>query len=97
MLDLINAGAPPLPAGYFYRVQPADLGLLRVELRRQGRWFSSGVQDTYVRPGDYPTAEAAVVAGCQRVEQWWRERLANMRALDEARAWHGDHDPKGGR
>ncbi|MEU3729975.1 hypothetical protein AB0E81_11280 [Streptomyces sp. NPDC033538] len=97
MVQLVAAGAPELPAGYFYRVRPSSMRLLKVELRQQGRFFSSLVEDTYICPGEYPTAEEAVVAACRRVVGWWREKKADAEALEASRAWHGDHDPKGGK
>ncbi|MFI0211985.1 hypothetical protein ACH4OV_25355 [Streptomyces diastaticus] len=97
MAELVAAGAPELPEGYFYRVRQESLGLLNVEIRRQGRWFSTRVESCPVRPGSWPTAEEAVVAACCRAAEWWGLQRKDVEALKAARAWHGDHDPKGGR
>ncbi|MFJ6636594.1 hypothetical protein ACIQMR_35300 [Streptomyces sp. NPDC091376] len=97
MADLVAAGAPELPPGYFYRVRPKSFGLLKVEIRRQGRWLSSCVEDVCIRPANYATAERAIVAACVQAVEWWGERQADAKALAEARAFTGDHDPKGGR
>ncbi|MEU3986099.1 hypothetical protein AB0F77_39585 [Streptomyces sp. NPDC026672] len=97
MADLVSAGAPELPEGYFYRVRPESFGLLVVEIRRQGRWFSSQVESCVLRPGDWPTAEDAIIHGCCRAVEWWGDRKADAQSLEAARAFHGDHDPKGGR
>lgn len=97
MAELVVAGAPELPDGYFYRVRESSSALLKVELRRQGRWLSGLVEDVYVRPGSYATPKAAVVAGCKRIFEDWETRQANDAALRASRAFLGDHDPKGGR
>jgi DNA-binding protein YbaB len=97
MADLVAAGAPALPAGHFYRVRLESFGLVKVEVRRQGRWLSEPVEHTYVRPADYETAEDAIVAGCRRAVAWWEERQGAALAQDAVRRLVGDHDPKGGR
>ncbi|WP_228973423.1 hypothetical protein [Streptomyces sp. DH12] len=98
MRELVAAGAPELPPGYFYRVRSeSSFGLLKVELRRQGRWFSTAVENTYVRPADYATVERAVVDACSRVVEWWGGRQADARAMEESQKFIGDHDPRGGR
>ncbi|MFD9442136.1 hypothetical protein [Streptomyces sp. NPDC060001] len=95
MAELVDAGAPELPEGYFYRVRPESFGLLLIEIRRQGRWFSACVESVHVRPGNYETAETAVVAACTRAAEWWGTQRRDAEAQEAARAWHGDHDPKG--
>ncbi|MEV4939589.1 hypothetical protein [Streptomyces zaomyceticus] len=97
MAELVAAGAPELPEGHFYRVRESSNALLKVELRRQGRWLSALVDDVYVRPGSYETPEAAVVAACKRVFEDWEARQADCAAFRASRSLLGDHDPRGGK
>ncbi|MET9126922.1 hypothetical protein [Streptomyces sp. NPDC004528] len=95
MAELVDAGAPELPTGYFYRVKRASLGLLSVEIRHQGRFWSSRVEDVYVCPGDFPTSREALASACRRAFDYWQRQQTDAAALFAACVHLGDHDPKG--
>ncbi|KPC89906.1 hypothetical protein ADL27_38485 [Streptomyces sp. NRRL F-6602] len=95
MADLVAAGAPELPEGWFYRVRPALLpGMVRVEIRRRRFVGSEEVERSVGRLSQYPTALDAVVESCRYAHRRWRER---EECHLDASALYGDHDPKGGR
>lgn len=61
--DLLEAGAPALPKGLFYRVRIHDSAFagrsLQVEVRERGKWFSrslTGVTEVYLEDRDYNEA-----------------------------------------
>lgn len=99
MADLVAAGAPELPDGWFYRVKrayPSRLGF-QVEIRQQHRVGSELMADTFVLEERCDDMTEAVVRACRRAHEKVQERAdagAKFAALD---AFVGDHDPKGGR
>lgn len=100
MADLIAAGAPELPDGWFYRVTTSGpiIGWPVVEIRQPGRWFGSrSVSYAIVRTGEHPTGDDAVLAACTRAWERLQEDEEHRRKTREALALRGDHDPKGGR
>lgn len=97
MAQLVAAGAPELSPRYFYRVSPTSIRLLKVEIRRQGRWFSTPVSEAYVRHEEHATAEAALVDACVRAFESWKAKVGDRVAYNAVSEFVGDHDPKGGR
>jgi hypothetical protein len=97
MSQLVWAGAPELPDGWFYRVVSDGFVGLKVEVRERRKRFGSRVVDySYVR-SDEPDGLTAIVASCRHAvkkideaDQLWRNRR-------DAAKYIGDHDPKGGR
>ncbi|MFG3014330.1 hypothetical protein ACGFZB_28705 [Streptomyces cinerochromogenes] len=99
MADLVAAGAPKLPEGYFYRIRPTHIteGLF-VDVRRQRRFFGSDqVGGCVVYPSEYESGAEAIVDGCRRAHDRWQENERAQAARAEAGRLVGDHDPKGGR
>jgi hypothetical protein len=94
MADLVAAGAPELPEGYFYRVEPASLrGLIRVSVRKAKRFGSKSLGESVVVVAEHADDLTAVVFGCRHARRRWDEAEQTTRV----RAYYGDHDPKGGR
>ncbi|MFJ3248344.1 hypothetical protein [Streptomyces sp. NPDC086782] len=99
MAQLVAAGAPELPEGFFYRVRPFLAGSsITVQVRRQRRFIGSEeLAHAIVVPADHDGALAAVVAGCRKSVQRWEESGDLRRAMHDASFFIGDHDPKGGK
>ena len=95
MAQLIAAGAPELPEGYFYRVRNTAIKSLKVEIRRARAVGSELLADTYVIHENYPTAEAAIVRACQMAYEHWQERDEVAAKYRATTAFVGDHDPQG--
>jgi hypothetical protein len=95
MEQLLLAGAPELPDGMFYRIEPSGIGSLKVQIReRRKRLGSRAVDDayTYVYPSHHETVNASIVAGCERANQH-RVGAARRRAMyRQAVTFVGDHD-----
>jgi hypothetical protein len=94
MADLIALGAPKLPAGHFYRVRPFDSGLsdlVRVEIRREGRWFSFGLAEVLVCPSEHESAEAAIRLGAEHAYAKEKVRMESCERYTEIERWFGDH------
>lgn len=99
MAELVAAGAPELPEGYFYRVRPTHVteGLF-VSVRRRRRLVGSEkVATTVVYPSEFASGTAAVVAGCIRAVERWHEEEAARPVRMSAYDFVGDHDPRGGK
>ncbi|OSC76501.1 hypothetical protein B5180_01725 [Streptomyces sp. BF-3] len=93
MAELVAAGAPELPEGYFYRVAPSGLrGAVRVQVRRQRLIGSVEIERSVVIVAEHADALSAVVFGC-------RNASARMALHGDTRveSLYGDHDPRGGR
>jgi hypothetical protein len=97
MAQLVAAGAPELPAGYFYRVHTTSIRALKVEIRKQRRLRSRLVADTWVLERLDETAEESVVKACTRAFKEWQAEDATRAAYLATTAFIGDHDPKGGK
>ncbi|MFI9123856.1 hypothetical protein ACIGW0_31445 [Streptomyces bikiniensis] len=99
MSDLVSAGAPELPEGYFYRVRPAVLvSAFFVEVRRRNRFIgSTELASILVYPSDHPSATEAIVTACREACLQWRESETARAVYREAERFRGDHDPRGGR
>lgn len=98
MAELVAAGAPALPDGWFYRVTADRIGWPEVQIRQPGKWFGSRcISYAIVRTEEHEDGETAVLAAC--VKAWTRlhENEEHLRKQREALALRGDHDPKGGR
>ncbi|WP_143673785.1 hypothetical protein [Streptomyces sp. or20] len=98
MAELVAAGAPELPEGYFYRIRETSISNLMVEIRQQkGRWRSKLIADTYViHKSDVP-AEESIVRACERVFDEVQGADEERAAYRATTAFLGDHDPRGGR
>lgn len=97
MADLVEAGAPKLPEGWFYRVHTTNIRSLKVEIREQRRFRSRAVADTWVLERPEESAEESIVKACARAFKDWQEADAKRAAYRAVSAYIGDHDPKGGR
>jgi hypothetical protein len=97
MAELVAAGAPELPEGYFYRVNGSTL-FPRVHIRRSLKIGSVRVRDaeSYVLPGMESDARSAVAAACTRAHENWTTRDADRARRLAVQAYAGDHDPRGG-
>jgi hypothetical protein len=95
MAQLIAAGAPELPEGYFYRVRGTAIKSLKVELRRARAVGSKLLASTYVLHEHHPTAESAIVGACQMAYDHWQERDEVAAKYRATTAFLGDHDPRG--
>lgn len=97
MAQLVAAGAPELPEGYFYRVCRVLAVGHKVEIRERRTFTSYLAADSYVLEENHDDMTEAVVAACRRAHakaRWRVERQEKGAILD---AFVGDHDPKGGR
>ncbi|MFF6928335.1 hypothetical protein [Streptomyces californicus] len=97
MADLVAAGAPELPSGWFYRVKSDGLGFLEVEIRQHRKRFGSRLlASAYVRE-DEPNGRRAVGAACRAALRTIHAEGEHARRLRQASLLLGDHDPRGGR
>ncbi|MEU1200142.1 hypothetical protein ABZ446_28505 [Streptomyces sp. NPDC005813] len=97
MAQLVAAGAPELPAGWFYRVTSDGFIGLKVEVRERRKRFGSRVIDyAYVR-SDEPDGLTAIVASCRHAVKRIDEADEELRNRRDAAQYIGDHDPRGGR
>lgn len=88
-LDLVAAGAPELPAGWFYRVQGTGLhGLLQVTVRRPRLFGSKELGHASVLVWEFPNELRAIVCACTHA---YRRAQAVQRAAD-ARKYIGDYE-----
>ncbi|KUF18847.1 hypothetical protein [Streptomyces silvensis] len=95
MADLVVAGAPELPEGWFYRVVSDGFFGLKVEVRERRKRFGSRVINyAYVRT-DEPDGLTAVVASCRHAVKRIDEADREWRNRRDAAKYLGDHDPKG--
>ncbi|WDM16717.1 hypothetical protein J3S85_37765 [Streptomyces lavenduligriseus] len=98
MANLVAAGAPELPEGWFYRVRKEALDLgHKVEIREQRRFGSRLVAESYVLEERYDDVEEALIAACHRAHTNVQERALIAVKAAELKRFLGDHDPKGGR
>lgn len=98
MAQLVAAGAPELPKGWFYRVKEASHGLgYKVEIREQRRLKSRHVASAYVIEERHTDMEKAVVAACLIAHHKVQERAQQREKYAALEQFRGDHDPKGGR
>ncbi len=98
MAQLVAAGAPELPEGWFYRVKVASHGLgYKVEIREQRRLKSRHVVSAYVIEERHDDMQAAVVAACRYAHYKAQERAQQREKYAALEQLAGDHDPKGGR
>ncbi|MGI5404152.1 hypothetical protein ACQEVG_32820 [Streptomyces sp. CA-135486] len=95
MAQLVAAGAPELPEGWFYRVREDRFGWPEVEIREQRKRFGSR-QLTYalVRFEEHENGEAAVVAACVKACARLQEDDEHRRKMRGALSFIGDHDPR---
>ncbi|MFB8071102.1 hypothetical protein [Streptomyces californicus] len=98
MAELVAAGAPELPEGYFYRIRETSISNLMVEIRQQkGRWRSKLVADRYVIHSADESAEESVIRACTKAFERWQGAAAERAAYRSSLPFLGDHDPRGGR
>lgn len=94
LADLVAAGAPELPDGWFYRVKSESF-YLTVELRKRRRVGSGFYASARVREDDFPDdAAAAVVDACRRAVANMDELAAQQARYVAVDAFVGDHDPR---
>ncbi|MBT2412663.1 hypothetical protein J7I94_19205 [Streptomyces sp. ISL-12] len=97
MADLVAAGAPELPEGWFYRVMREYGAGYKVEIREQGRVFSREVAYAWVQEGHFDDMTEAVVHACRMAAGRAGDRAELRRKFAALARYEGDHDPKGGR
>ncbi|MDX2575917.1 hypothetical protein PV332_10535 [Streptomyces scabiei] len=98
MRDLVEAGAPELPEGWFYRIRSDRFGWPEVEIRQPRKRFGSRtVSYALVRTEQHDDGMSAVVAACVKAYIRMEEDDEHFRKQREALAFSGDHDPKGRR
>jgi hypothetical protein len=99
MAELVAAGGPELPDGWFYRVKrayPSRLGF-KVEIREQGRFGSELLADAFVLEEQHSDMMEAVVQACRHALKKVQERSEAGVKFAALEPFVGDHDPKGGR
>ncbi|MFD7776639.1 hypothetical protein [Streptomyces sp. NPDC059753] len=97
MRELVEAGAPELPAGWFYRVrETVHLGF-EVQIRARRRFGSRLVAESFVHEERYAVMTDAVIHACRRAHEQVQDRALMKAKAAELRPLAGDHDPKGGR
>lgn len=96
MAELVAAGAPELPEGYFYRMEDTRLVGLRVEIRRRRRFGSVAMREavSYVLHESDDDARTAVVSACTRAYERWQSAAGNAAKYRATTAYTGDHDPR---
>ncbi|MEU1254808.1 hypothetical protein ABZ445_16160 [Streptomyces chartreusis] len=98
MAQLVAAGAPELPEGWFYRITTTGFGYPTVQIRQPGRWFGSReVSYAIVRSEEHENGDVAVIAACVKAWERLKEDEDYARKVREALTLRGDHDPRGGR
>lgn len=98
MAELVAAGAPELPEGWFYRIEDTGVVGLQVEIRQQRKRFSSRVlESAFVLEYKFPDAQSAVIDACARAYERLQGRDEARARFDALLPFIGDHDPKGGR
>jgi hypothetical protein len=97
MAQLVAAGAPELPEGWFYRVGSDGFGGLEVEVRERRKRFGSRQHSRALVREDEPDGLTAVVAACRHAVRLMEVEIELRRRLRGAAEYLGDHDPKGGR
>jgi hypothetical protein len=98
MAQLVAAGAPELPEGWFYRVRESSLFWPEVEIREQRKRFGSRlIVGVWVAGDHFDDMGAAVVEACGRAYESAEERATSHAKYAALLKYYGDHDPKGGR
>ncbi|MEU1074319.1 MULTISPECIES: hypothetical protein [unclassified Streptomyces] len=93
MAELVAAGAPELPDGWFYRVCSNGF-CLEVQIRERRKRFGSRLHETaYVRE-DADDGLMAVVGACCLAMVLLEESATYRRRARSALQYVGDHDPK---
>jgi hypothetical protein len=95
MAQLVAAGAPELPEGYFYRVRPFMSAGIRVTIRRRRLIGSVEEASALSWPTKFDECGSEfVVSLCQRayVDMGFQAREAEL--LRDAKTFIGDHDPR---
>lgn len=96
MAQLVAAGAPELPAGYFYRVRSNGF-CLEVQVRERRKRFGSRQHSYALVRSDEPDGLTAIAGACQHAVRRMEQEDAYWRSRRYAGQFIGDHDPKGGR
>jgi hypothetical protein len=95
LADLVAAGAPELPDGWFYRVTDDVPVGFKVQIRESRRRFGSRLHaETYVLDERFEDAQSAVVDACRRAHASLGARLEAQRKYQAVAAYIGDHDPR---
>ena len=94
LADLVAAGAPELPEGWFYRVVDDYHIGFKVELRRPGRFWSTCLTHAWVRESEHDDALSAVVDACQRAHASRARMLEERERAAGVEAFVGDYDPR---
>jgi hypothetical protein len=98
MAELVAAGAPELPEGWFYRVADTHTVGLKVEIREQRKRFGSReLSSMYVYEERHSDPLSAVVEACTRAYTLVQDQDIARARFDALLPFIGDHDPKGGR
>jgi hypothetical protein len=97
MGQLLLAGAPALPDGWFYRLRESIHVGYKLEIREQRRFGSRLVAEVHVLEERHDDMTDAVVAACQRAHRTVEERAQQREKYAALSDLVGDHDPKGGR
>lgn len=97
MQELVQAGAPELPPGRFYRVRESlHLGY-KLEIREQRRFRSRLVVEVFIVEELHADMTEAVVSACSHAYRVVQERAKRRDKFAALAQLAGDHDPKGGR
>jgi hypothetical protein len=97
MADLVAAGAPELPEGWFYRIKDDSMGCLEVEVRERRKRFGSRRLSAALVREDEPNGQRAVVSACRNAVRHLEAQKDHARRYRQASLFLGDHDPRGGR
>lgn len=92
--ELLRAGAPALPDGYFYRISRDSMGgFYNVDIRKRGRFLSVSVlggSRPFI-PDDTISPERFFALSCRHVFEGWQEFKADIEASVRAERFLGDH------
>ncbi|GGX26790.1 hypothetical protein [Streptomyces chryseus] len=93
MAELVAAGAPELPDGWFYRVAYDRVGL-KVKIRERRTFGSRSHAYAWVYEEDHDDALSAIVDACRRVHARMTDELERREKAQAAGQFIGDHDPR---
>lgn len=89
--SVFNTDAPPLPAGYMYRVKRKALGYVVIELREKRLFGSKELSSVVLFPHEYSGVEDLIAHGCEIVIDRANEAFDASGILNDASEYVGDH------
>ncbi|MFD9205946.1 hypothetical protein ACFVZM_06660 [Streptomyces sioyaensis] len=93
MEELVHAGAPELPAGWFYRVTSNGF-CFEVQVREWRRRFGSRQHGYALVRSDEVDGLTAIVAACRHAVRRMEEEDEHWRKRRDVAKYLGDYDPR---